>query len=213
MASIAGVYADAGFPGCIGAVDGTKLVWNNCPFYLKGQYHISKDRKMATVVVKEWCGHELYVRSCFEWRCETNNGKTMLCFCPLFTDILSGALKKFIPVLYSFFSAGKTRRMAEFIGYGIYPDWSMFVRPINKTPSGPRKAYSKLQEGLQKDNEGLFEVLRGRFRILWRESELWIVEQFVLVSEVCVILHIIIIRMRLTGALDDDVEKKGSFFI
>lgn len=37
MGSICSVCADVGFLRCIGRVDGTKLVWKNRPYSLKGQ--------------------------------------------------------------------------------------------------------------------------------------------------------------------------------
>lgn len=51
MGCIDSVCADAGFPGCIRTVDGTKLLWNNCPDGYKRQYHNSKERNMVTVAV------------------------------------------------------------------------------------------------------------------------------------------------------------------
>lgn len=77
--------------------------------------------------------------------------------------------------------------MGYFLGDGIYPEWCNFVRPIHDVPVGPQNAYKKAQEGTRKNIERLFGVLQGRFRILLWESELWCVEDVMLVSELFVI--------------------------
>lgn len=91
-------YAVAGIPACVGAVDGTQMVWNNCPYAYKGQYHNIKYSQTDTVGMEAWFDHELYIRSWFRGRCGTNNEKTLLSFSTLFIDILSGAWNLFLPM-------------------------------------------------------------------------------------------------------------------
>lgn len=107
---------------------------------------------------------------------------------------------------YTFIHGGKTRRMAYFLGDGIYPEWPLFVRQIHDAPAGPPTADTKLQEGVRKDVERLFGVVQGRFKVLRRESELWNVEDVVLVSEVCVILHNILIRIQQSSGFDEEIQ-------
>lgn len=74
--------------------------------------------------------------------------------------------------------------MAYFLGDGICPEFPIFARAIHDAPSGPQAAYRKAHEGVRKDKEGLFGVVKGRFRILRRRSGLRSVEDGVLVAEV-----------------------------
>lgn len=71
LGSIASKYGEAEFPGYIGAIDGTKLHWKNCPVDLKGQCHNGKDGKLATIGVKACCYRDLYIWSWFPGHCGT----------------------------------------------------------------------------------------------------------------------------------------------
>lgn len=70
----------------------------------------------------------------------------------------------------------------------------------------------KSHEGVRKGIEKIFGVLYGRFRILHGESVLWSVEDVVQVSEVCVILHNFLVRMRQSGALDEEILNEDDQF-
>lgn len=54
-------YPKLGFPGCVGCVDCMNLVWKFFSYQLKGQYHSYEDWNFATIKVKAWCHHDLYV--------------------------------------------------------------------------------------------------------------------------------------------------------
>lgn len=58
-------YDGAGFPGCVGAVDVMKEHFKKCPSVQKGQYHNTKDGKLATIGVEAWCDHQIYAWSWF----------------------------------------------------------------------------------------------------------------------------------------------------
>lgn len=45
-------YSRAGFPGSVGALDCCKIIWKNCPHGHKGQYHNTKEGKLATIQVE-----------------------------------------------------------------------------------------------------------------------------------------------------------------
>lgn len=79
-------------------------------------------------------------------------------------------------------------------------------------PAGPQTSYTKLQEEVRKDIERLFGVVQGRFRILRRESDLWAVEDVVLVSEVFQILHSILIRMQQSRGFYDETQGEEDCF-
>jgi len=83
-------YGDYGFRGCVCAVDCCKIVWKNCPFSLKGQYHNTKEWKLVTIQVEAWCERNQYIWHWFTGTYGTNNDKTMLSVSPLFNSMLNG---------------------------------------------------------------------------------------------------------------------------
>lgn len=102
--------------------------------------------------------------------------------------------------------------MGYFIMDGIYTEWHIFVRPIYDAPAGRQTTYTNEQEytspaggGVRKDIERRFGVLPGCFRILRRESALRCMEDVVLVSEVYISLHNVLLRMRQSGTLDEEI--------
>lgn len=153
-----------------------------------------------------WCDIDMYIWSWIAGRCGTNNDRTLLSFSAFFIDILSGSLDINLPMAYNFLPGGRNRRLAYLLADGIYPEWSIFVRPIHDVPTGTQADYNKAQEGVQKDMERLFGVFQGRFRVLRRESDLYLVEEVVAVSEVCSILHNLLIRMEQSAAFDEDLR-------
>ena len=53
-------YASKIFPGCAGSLDCMNVAWKNCPKSWKGQYHNSKNGKLATVSIEAMCDTNLY---------------------------------------------------------------------------------------------------------------------------------------------------------
>lgn len=115
-------YGDAGFPGCVGAVDVTKLHWKNCPVAHKGKYHYKKDEKLVTVGVEAWWDHDLYIWGWLAGRCGTDNEKTLMAVYPLFINIMSPSFELSLPIAYKFVPGGATRRIGYFIADEIYPE-------------------------------------------------------------------------------------------
>jgi Plant transposon protein len=56
----------------------------------------------------------------------------------------------------------------------------------------------------------LFGCVQGRFKILRREWFEWDIDFVVRVSEVCTILHNMLVRLRCEGELDDEVDINGN---
>lgn len=163
LGSISSTYRDAGFLGCIGAVDGMKMHWENSTISQKGQYHSSKDGKLETIGIEAWCGHDLYVCSWFPGRGGRNNDRTLLSFNHLFIDILSGSFEIELPMTYKFVHVGRNRRLGYFLADDIYTQWEIFVRPIQDAPARPQMDQTKAQEGDRKDIERVFGGLARAF--------------------------------------------------
>lgn len=198
-------YRESGFIGCVGAVDCMKLHWKNCPASLKGQFHNSKEGKLATIVVEAWCDTQLYVWHWYAGRAGTNNDKTLVTYSPLFTDILAGRYKLDLGEDYKVCRNRMLRRLCYFLVDGIYFPWPIFAKPIHDPMDTGEQIYTKKQEARRKDIERCFGVLQSRFQILRRENMRWDKREIVRISETCVILHNILIRMMQKGAFDEEV--------
>lgn len=208
--AIAEIYAKRGMAGCIGAVDCCKMVWKNCPYEVKGQFHNSNDGKLATMSVEAWCDSDLYVYHWFAGRCGTNNDKTMVNFSPLFTDILSGSYSLRMDQPFRISAKGARRHDGYFIVDGIYPPWMIFARPIHSPMCESESRYTKLQEALRKDIERCFGVLQARFQILRKENHYWEDSFIVRISGVCVTLHNMMVRMNQYGMFDEEVQSDAT---
>ena len=131
MAQIESIYSSSGFPGCIGAVDCCHIAWKNCPLAHKGQYHSTRNGKMATLVAEAWVDHRLYIWSWFCGMPGTNNDLNVLNASPLFQDIMNNAFCFSIPGSYKIVQGISTERTVPyFLADGIYPKWTIFAGPV-----------------------------------------------------------------------------------
>lgn len=64
------------------------------------------------------------------------------------------------------------------------------------------------QEPRRNDTERLFGVLQSRFRVLWEDIGMSYLEDIVKVSETCVILQNLIVRMHQEGEFTEDIQKE-----
>lgn len=166
---IEGKHGEAVFSGSAGYVDCCTLTWENCPLELQGQYHNSKDGKMATIKIEACCDRDPYISHWFAGRHRTNNDQTMVSLYPLFSYILSGRYVLKLPCTYNLTTASISRDEPYFLGEGIYQLWPI---PINRPDSRGEDDYSKRQEVIRKDIERCFGVLKTRLRTLRHESAL-----------------------------------------
>ena len=199
-------YKTVGFPGCIGAIDCMKIKWSKCPVQDKGQYLNTNDSKLATIQCEAWCDHDLY---CWHWhpgRVGTNNDITVLYRSPLFRKILHGDFKMKSETSYEIGCDGDTRMMYYFLVDGIYPGWPIFAKPIHQSTSTKESNYSVRQEAVRKDVERLFGVLQTRFEILRREMRKWDFNELVRITNVCIILHNMIVRMQQNGDFEEEAQ-------
>ena len=198
-------YKKIGLPGCIGAVDCMKVFWKNCPTEEKGQHLNTKDGRLAAIQCEAWCDHDLY---CWAWnagRVGTNNDITVLYRSPLFVDILNGTFKLRSRRGYKVLPNGIRRALYYLLVDGIYPEWPIFLKPIQQPLNVDEKKFSKFQEGVRKDIERLFGVLQTRFEILRREFKTWDKDIIISVTNVCVILNNIVVRMQQRGDFLDEI--------
>lgn len=196
LSSIEQKFADVGFPGCIGSVDCMKYVWKNCPATMKGQYLNSRESKSATVQCEGWCDHDLYCWSWFSGRPGTNNDLNVLARSPLFQRIFSEHFDITVSDGYHIEETKPPHHLLYLLGDGIYPHWPIFALPLPKSTDPLEKQYSFKQESIRKDVERLFGILQSRFEILRRENRRWELYETIRISNTCVVLHNMMIRMR-----------------
>lgn len=63
LSAIEDAYRDVRFPWCVDGMDYMNIFWKNCRLVEKGQYHIKKEARMATIVTEGWCDGSLYIWS------------------------------------------------------------------------------------------------------------------------------------------------------
>ena len=135
----------------------------------------------------------------------TNNDLNVLNSSPLFQDILNNAFSFTISGNYKVIEGfGKERKTPYFLVDGIYPTWSIFAGPVTD-PTIDQKQYKTTQEAIRKDVERAVGVLMARFQILKSAINYWKHEDVVALTEVCVILHNMII-----ACSEDDVSQDDS---
>jgi len=139
--------------------------WKNCPKAFKGHYHNPTDGKLATVSCEALVDSSLYCWHWFSRRCGTNNDIAVgdNSFLPI--EIMNGQRCMKLPAGYAL--NGKERKALLYIlTDGIYPEWTIFAKPIQAPISERQSYYTRRQEGQRKDFKRIFGVLQGRFRIL-----------------------------------------------
>lgn len=93
---------------------------------------------------------------------------------------------------------------------GIYPRWSMFLKPIHAPLTEKQKRFTKAQECSRKNVERLFGVLQGRFKIMRLEFFGWSDTDIIKIVHTCTILHNMLVRLRISGELDEEVDEHGN---
>ena len=118
-----------------------KVFWKNCPAEEKGQHLNKKDGKLAAIQCEDWFDHDLY---CWPWnavRVGTNNDLTVLYRSPLFMDVMNGTFKLKKRHGCKILRYDVRRILYYFLVDAIYPDWPIFVKPIQKPIEGDEKIF------------------------------------------------------------------------
>lgn len=119
----------------------------------------------------------------------------MLSFPPIFNAILTGKFNIPLPTPYLLLTDRRARNLAYILADGIYPGWPFFAVPMHDDAKVSQRWYIKLHDAMKNYIHCLFGVMQSQWRFLRRELRLCDVSDFVLVSEVCVILQNFMVRM------------------
>ncbi|XP_028102473.1 uncharacterized protein LOC114301711 [Camellia sinensis] len=83
---------------------------------------------------------------------------------------------------------------APAVNYGIYPQWSTFVKTIPSLQGNKKKLFAAVQEATRKDVERAFGVLQARFAIARRPARFCNTKMLKCIMKACIILHYMIIE-------------------
>lgn len=204
LSNIEQLYNSAAFSGFVGVVECCHIPWKNCLIGQKGQYHSSRNGKLATIVAEALCDPMLYIWSWFSGMAGTNNDLNVLNSSPLFQDIINNAFSFTIAVKYKIIQGiGEESSLPYFLVDGIYRTWSIFAGPI-RDPTVDQQQFKTEQEAIKKDGERAFVVLMARFQIFKSAIAYWNHEDVVALTDVCVILHNMIIACSDEEIAQDD---------
>lgn len=119
-----------------------------------------------------WTYHDLCIWNWFAGRCGTNNDKTMVAMYPHLREILYGVFLFKQQTTYTTGLERTIRDLPYLLAYGIYPNWPIFVKPINFPRNNAERKFTAWQEEVRKDVERCFGVLQAKLRVLRLESHL-----------------------------------------
>jgi hypothetical protein len=180
--------AARGFPGCLGSIDCQHWYWAMCPTAHQGHY-LGKPGK-PTVVLEGACNRDLrFFHADFGFPGSIND-LSIVSRSSFIARHIDGS---FPPAGFSYMLNGVERENPYYLGDGIYPDWSLFLRAFKRPTSTKEKLFTKLQESMRKDIERAFGVMHKRWHVLATPSRMWSVHKMEKTMYTCIILHNLII--------------------
>jgi hypothetical protein len=181
-----------GFPGMFASWDCKHFVWKNCPVRLAGQYRGGKE-KVSTLVLEAICDKDLFIYHCFFGEPGSLNDINIL----QKSSIVAALLTQELPLTVPRYDINGTKRdYMYFLVDGIYPSWSIFVKPIHDPENDKESLFTKKQEAARKDIERAFGVLVQRFHILKHPFLKMKWEDIVEMLNCCIIMHNMIAEYR-----------------
>ena len=106
---------------------------------------------------------------------------------------------------------GREYDRGYYLGDGIYPDWSTFVKTIRDPVGEASNSFAKKQEVVRKDVEKAFSVLQARFVVVRYLCLSWSIDQICDVMNACIIMHNMIIESErdITMVFDEPFDFQG----
>lgn len=178
--------ASRGFPGCLGSIDCWHWAWKNCPAAWKGHY---TGKKGTGCITEACCSHDLWIWHLFVGNPGSLNDLNVLDRSPLLHQLYNGTAPK-----VTFTVNGNTYDVPYWLGDGIYPRLTSFVKAYAKPKTPIDRNFTAWQEATRKDIERAFGVLQGRFGILKNPARHWSKRLLDDIVRCCVILHNMIIE-------------------
>ena len=160
----------AGMPGCIGSTDACHVGMLNCPHALRLVNNGFK-LSMPTRTFNLTCNHRRQILSTTTGHPGRWNDKTLVRFDSFVNDVKNG---KVLPSnTFTLLKRDSQGNVVEKKLSGVwlivdngYLEWSVTVPPHKHCRTYPEKRWSKWLEGMRKDVEMTFGILKCRFRVL-----------------------------------------------
>ena len=150
-----------GIRGMLGSLDVTKVVWENCPAALKGQYQGKE--KVATIGLEAVADHNLWIWHRAFGFPGTLNDINIWERSPLFQSMQDGSHSE---IDFEFLINGETFTKLYYLVDGIYPTLARFLSTISDPTSKIASFFAVNQEAFRKDVERAFGVLKKKFLAL-----------------------------------------------
>ena len=164
------LFNSAGFPGCIGSVDGTHVVLECCADWSQNKhkgYKLNKPSRNYNVT----CNHMREFIGCTRGFPATWNNKTTVLYDDFTRGIYTGAILPNYEFELKEYDPEGNIVSIQYQGVWLicdngYLNWSTTVPPFKETNSFGHLIFSKWIESMRKDIECAFGILKGCFRIL-----------------------------------------------
>ena len=187
--------------GMLGSLDCVHFPWKNCPVALQGD-HLDKDGNFS-LVMEAVSDYNLYIWFASIGWAGTQNDLNIWGASPLHECILNGYFEEELDFQ---FNIGEERFFKLFfLTDGIYPDLARFVKTFCEPNTALKKLYAAWQEGVRKDVERSFGVLKKKFAWLRIPCEKWDSSEIIRIVQLCVMLHnaMVLIRVERNQREDD----------
>ncbi|XP_058775220.1 uncharacterized protein LOC131649476 [Vicia villosa] len=122
-------------------------------------------------------------------RAGSNNDINVLNQSNVFNDVLQGRAPK---IHYTIDRTGYNKDY--YLTYGIYHEWTTFVKSIPMPQGDKRKLFAPHQEWARKDNERAFGVLQSQFAIICNPTRSWHLDTLRRIMNTYIILHNMIVE-------------------
>jgi Plant transposon protein len=174
------------FPGCFGAWDCKHFVWKNCPTGLHGQYKGHAEGGKKTIILEAIADNNCYIWYIFFGEPGSLNDLNVLKKSSIVGDILN---QTFDTKIDPYTVDGIQRDWLYFLVDGIYPPWSIFIKPFRAPIDDRQTNFNRAQESARKCVERCFGILVAKFHILKYSLRRWSKDDILYVLYTCVILH------------------------
>ena len=164
---VVGEYTARGLPGCVGSVDCVHIAWDRCP---SQYFNMFKGKEgFPSIAYEVICTSRKFVQSVSCGHPGSRNDKHIVITDKSVIQLLEGNgwLNS-----KSWRTMGPDRQIKTFTGVylicdGGYHRWPCLVSPVKSGPAGsPTMKWSGKLESVRKDIEGVFGILKRRFRFL-----------------------------------------------
>ena len=167
FARVVGEYSTRGLPGCVGSVDCVHVGWDKCPSMYKNMY--TGKEGFPSIAYEVICTSRKFIQSVSVGHPGTRNDKHIVRTDDSVMQLLEGNgwLQS-----KAWKAVGADGRNVSFFGVylicdGGYHRWPCLISPVKTgVPGSAVMKWSAKVESVRKDIEGVFGILKARFKFL-----------------------------------------------